>query len=256
MSSIQVIELEDWNEFKQYVQDNFTVFPAYVFRGQRDSDWEIISTLTRLANSVSIDAKALENKQLELFQKRIRGLRGANPPKLSSDELWSLGQHYGLATPLIDWSESPYIAAYFAFEHVENPKCDYRSVYVLSRYGLANKLEEKGIKDVSFVESLQDDNSRIIAQAGLFTKLPTGLSFEQWLIENELGGLLVELRIPTDYRLEALNDLRAMNIQANTIYPDLHGAAISCNMWHENVSDNIEQKNRINNMLKQLELTK
>jgi hypothetical protein len=249
MTSIESIEFDEWDEFKLYIKDNFTVYPAFVFRGQQDSSWDIISTLTRLSESVSTQASALESKQKELFRKRIRGLRGTNPSTLTDDELWSLGQHYGLATPLIDWSDSPYIAAYFAFEQKGAPTIEYRSVYVLKKYSLLTGLKNK---ENIFIEPLQDDNARILAQAGLFTKIPTGLSFEKWLKENKLEDCLIELRISNYCRLEALNDLRVMNIQANTIYPDLNGAAASCNMWHENVSENIQHSNYINKMLANL----
>ncbi|HAV1328210.1 TPA: FRG domain-containing protein [Vibrio parahaemolyticus] len=242
MGLIQQVKFDSWDKFKDYIKNHYTRYPAWVFRGQRNSMWEIESTLTRLANNVHLLPKVLEEHQKTLFRKRIRGLRGANPSPMNEDELWSLGQHHGLATPLIDWSESPFIAAYFAFEQKEKSETGYRSIYVLDKYGIEERASEKQITDFSFIEPLQDDNSRIIAQAGLFTKVPTGISFEAFLLKHELQFHLVELQIPDASRIEALSDLRVMNIQANTVYPDLHGAAISCNMWHENVSENFEQE--------------
>ncbi len=48
------------------------------------------------------------------FEKASSGLRGVTPKILNRDEWWALGRHYGLITPLLDWTEKPFIAAFFA----------------------------------------------------------------------------------------------------------------------------------------------
>ena len=248
-------QLRDWEHFKEYIASNYASEVGYVFRGQRDSSWKIESTLTRLSKRISQDITAahLEIKQLELFKFKIRGLRGKNPPSLQPNEMWSLGQHYGLCTPLIDWSESAFIAAYFAFEQSEESSTGFRSIYALNRYGLECDEKFKSLTEMEFFEPIQDDNERVVSQAGLFTKLPTGEDLIGWLKRNNLSSYITKINVEDEYRLEAINDLRTMNILGSTVYPDLHGEAVTCNMWFETFSENHELKKSVKKLMEMLD---
>lgn len=249
------INLRDWDHFKEYISSHYAGEVGYVFRGHRDSSWKVESTLTRLSQRISSDITPthLEIKQLELFKLKIRGLRGKNPPKLNSNELWSLGQHYGLCTPLIDWTESAFIAAYFAFEQPDVSSTGLRSIYALNRYGLQFNEKFKSLNEMDFFEPIQDDNDRIVSQAGLFTKVPTGVDLVGWLNEHGFSSYISKINVEDDYRLNALNDLRTMNILGSSMYPDLHGAAVTCNMWFETFSENYELKKSVKEALEQLD---
>ena len=228
---------QSWKDFKNLISQGYTSNFTRIFRGQRDSSWPLISSLTRLYKDVApgMPASNFEDMMSEKFKMAIRGLRGPNPTLLDKEGLFSLGQHYGLATPLIDWTASPFIAAYFAFELSKKPSTGHRAIWMLDRSILA----ESCVEDLQLVEPLQEDNKRIIAQSGLFTRIPTGKSLEDILFENDiLEKCLIKCTIPDDDRLEVLNDLRLMNIGASTLYPDLIGAAKGCNMWVENYHDN------------------
>ena len=239
---MEEIELRDWEHFREYVSEEFGGKHGYIFRGHADREWKLESTLTRLGKRVSgdITPEILDAAQLKNFRMRIRGLRGSNPQSLDDNGLWSLGQHYGLCTPLLDWTESVYIAAYFAFENRDSCRGKWRTVYALNRFGLMSNYPNMKNEGVDFLEPLHDDNKRITAQAGLFSKIPTGSDLESWLDQRGLGHYLTKLHIENDYRLDAVNDLKLMNITGVSIYPDLHGASMTCNMFIETLSENHE----------------
>ena len=137
---IPVTRLEHWRDFTALLEHDFFNRPnvQLAFRGQRRFDWELAPSLGRLTVS-GIITRELAEQQLALFRKAIRGrildhsLLEDGP---EDDELWSIGQHHGLMTPLLDWTYSPYVGLFFAFSKEDqddennNP---YRAVYVIDK---------------------------------------------------------------------------------------------------------------------------
>lgn len=251
MHKLREIKAHDWHHLKELMTNDFSHQYGHVFRGQRDSTWKLESTLTRLMRDANAPAthQSIESRLIKLFRLAIRGLRGPNPLPLSDTDIFCLGQHYGLATPLLDWTESPYIAAYFAFESSTPSSNGERAIWMLNRMALEKKI--KSSDKLSFLEPLQDDNSRIVAQCGLFTRTPTGLALEDALANLGHLDCLTKLVIEDDERLNALNELNLMNIGAKSLFPDLHGAAKYCNMWFEIAHENFHKEIKIVEIVKQ-----
>ena len=184
---ITTFELYSWKYFTDLVNGNLYT-KRIVWRGQRCDDWKLESTLDReLRRRPGAQRERLAAEHLQAFKYATRGRRGPNPPHISDEnEFWALGQHHGLATPLLDWAMSPYVAAYFAFIGLGKPQTNRRVVFGLSRVRVDHENGEiiKAFKDpgrpptLEFVQPRSDENARLVSQGGLFTRVPTGTSVE------------------------------------------------------------------------------
>jgi hypothetical protein len=175
------------------------------------------------------------------------------------DIYWAIGQHHGLRTPLLDWTKDPYKALFFAFCH-RNEQHDKRVIFGLaekSRLLLEKKQHTKRyielLTNLSFVHRVLDPSdsppdlkerigrmfSRIKAQDGIFTKSLHVESVEQHAQRcysfyqehrNEEIVFLLKILIPDGVRENILEKLEGKGIAYKTMFPDLQGTALHCNL--------------------------
>lgn len=252
---IPVTRLESWRDFTQLLESPF--FNRHgvqlVFRGHRRHDWGLMPTLGRVTTN-GIITELLAEGQLDRFRRAVRGRLSDTALVDEPDELWSVGQHHGLMTPLLDWTYSPYVALFFAFhkeddqDEKDNP---YRAVYVLNKSFLVENEAETGIR---VFEPRKDHHGRLVNQAGLFTFSPFDATLENKLTDvlvddEEKGFTDEELRaaseeeqpeilaryickiyIKNEDRDACVRHLRRMNVHHASLFPDLIGAADYCNI--------------------------
>lgn len=267
------VKLFSWKYFTDFIYQEMLEYEEYIWRGQRCDSWGLESTLDRLVMKAKVaKTKRYDFKQahLEQFKFAVRGRRGANPPEIESEnDWWALGQHHGLATPLLDWTTSPFVAAYFAFINQGENQTRHRAIFALCRPIIekkvrlkirAKELENKQTKadiasgkkqvglisahmfdspvqpEVEFIRPLSDENQRLVNQGGLFTRAPNGKYLDAWVQENsedESGYTLIKIILPNADRAECLKMLNRMNINHLTLFPDLYGASKFCNLFGE-----------------------
>jgi len=193
-----------------------------VFRGQPNSDWTINSTLDRRLGPFLSDADR-DSQFSELLEEfRREAIRLEKPqtgiPKADALALQLLARHHGLPSPIIDWTESPYIASFFAY--ADRVPCQREDVAVWMLNRAHPKVKVAPIDIIDDVDLLKF-NIRALKQRGVFVRVRTGQRF----VEEFLGDALVKIELPVNDRLEALSDLDEMGITATALFDDLDSAA-------------------------------
>lgn len=240
----------------------------YGFRGHSNSGWKLETTLSRFVNEIQLhypehgvnkERTLLTNLCLQRLHEEFRNNLITNndlpQDRVEKIDIWQYGQHFGLPSPLLDWTHSPFIALFFAIsEPAMNNDEGERCVWVidLSMLAYVNKqvIEEvrpkfKGsISPESalnqqfpiskIVREINENNRRIAFQQGFFTKHDYYKSLEIWLkrVVGEMAfhkgdsPVLRKLSFPCSERerVSMLDRLDKMNINNRTLFPDIFGS--------------------------------
>ena len=161
---IREYRAETWEVLQQLLfknswrEDLGRVRSPYVFRGQSNAEYGLETSLQRfVGDSGRWD---LETHLLRGFARYARKEVQHRHIRFGA-EFAALAQHYGLPTRTIDWSYSPYVAAYFATRGRTDVDgviwaVDYTKVHDHLPEPFAQLLDEAGIR--IFEADLLDDN--------------------------------------------------------------------------------------------------
>lgn len=217
------------------------------FRGQSDYSWGLVPSVQRK------DGMGKHYEQYITTNFMIHTMRlNPNAPQRYDRASWlTLMQHYGLPTRLLDWSESPLVALYFALSSDKDAKTD-AAVWVLNPMELNKKVgygeyvppisydSLSGDLEGAFSNQDNDDNEsqgKIIACHGVgcdlrmyvqqsdFTIHSTTERLDQILKLDESCDYFYKIRIPRKIRKKLLVQLDAMGFHESSIYPDMEHIA-------------------------------
>ena len=230
--SYKEVQCSSWNEFKSKIVHD--LFPngrfkkgRFLFRGQGDASWALSPSFDRWYKGTLKDKVKTSDALLEQFKKECELEQLSDDIRKSDINMLSLGQNFGLPTRLLDWSESPYVSAFFAFSshltrnHENNEKV---AIWVID---VEDPIWDKD-HGCEIVNVPSFDNERIKNQHGKFTYLrSTKSSIEDYVAEFNGEGYLVKYLIPADDAVKALAELDAMGLSFSRIYPGITGNAMS-----------------------------
>ena len=122
MARIDVCNCDSWNEYKtlflaDLYSDQQFQRGNYIFRGHMASEWPLTSSFDRwMEDSKLSERPTLADRLIQLFIQELKRIDEDLYKNLGEDlQKYALAQHYGVPTRMLDWSYSPYIAAFFAF---------------------------------------------------------------------------------------------------------------------------------------------
>ncbi len=247
------IQLNSWDEFLRIITD--APYSNWAFRGERHARWPLDTALSRYFRDFRIHPTAWaeqEGRILRIFKRKAHQYL-AQPPAYDDDFEWlALMQHHGAPTRLLDFTWSPYVAAFFALEravedaavwalnpgplgaretHKQVPASRITSPEMDPRVkGNFERFFVKGNHPFIWVGEPDTMNRRLIAQSGTFA-VPGVLDvpMEEILAQYpEPENMIVKLVLPAaGLRDTALRELYRMNITYATLFPDLDGLARS-----------------------------
>src|SRR5438093_3214767 len=170
-----------WLELAQLLESQAD--GTWLFRGETDNRKPLKPAAGRVGSEIGSTRKrpydkAHEIEALEQFKREVRPHLTHRP---ENDLEWlAIAQHHGMATRLIDWTESLLVAAFFA---VVNAGARERSgrIYAIKGVPSVSKQDAKRPFEMTAVRLYRPPHitSRIPAQRGVFTVHPDPTQYYQ-----------------------------------------------------------------------------
>lgn len=257
MNEIRIESVEELIEKVNKLPNNF------LYRGQADADWRLQSSLERiLGNEWSAEkAQRFEDFSLKQFCSKFHLYDRENVQPDSKLAWLSVMQHHGVPTRLLDFTESPYVALYFAMEmynplarsdlalyalsyseileqsieHIKSKDSEFRETRITvfdKQDEVFEKVVDRFAYDIAWVTEPRILNARLDRQAGSFLLSGNrGLRIEDVLALSLYEKCTIQkLVIPHALYLNIFALLRKMNITSKSLYGDLDGLARSIRM--------------------------
>lgn len=249
----KIIDCTSWDAFIALMRPGNGSPLDPVYRGHAQENWPLVAPsqrsrfeqAKRLPDAKIDGANRSLMGQWKAFRELSKGVPGFDPSRLDDLEIQALARHNGLSSNLLDWTSSPFIAAFFAFAGALDRSND-GAVWggTLSQRPIYSPQGQVAIWRLSMSADLFDgeelarhlasskENHWQRVQRGIFTRLshPDIVDLEEFLRSRGRGGQLTKFRLNASEALKALGDLDRMNINFATLFPDLRGAALQANL--------------------------
>ena len=218
-----------WDEFKSYISGLSK--SKYLFRGQK-KPWKLRTSFHRRGR---YRISEFTNKDVKQLHKRLSAITShyfdLSIPE-QNGSFFNLIQHHGYPTPLLDWTYSPYVSAFFAFRDwpIGYSGEENNRIYMFNNdvwqenYSQIQSLDPP-YPHLSVIDFIALDNPRLVPQQSVTTATNVD-DIEAYVLEKERTSSIQYLQaidIPATERDVAMRDLRFMGITAGSMFPSIDG---------------------------------
>lgn len=215
------------NEFIDAIDTDFSAYNGSVwYRGQSDESYKLLPSYMRSNNYAS------ETSLLSAFKQNAIMLADIQPS--NSFDWMFLMQHYGIPTRLLDWSESPLVALYFALEQI-NSNID-SVVWALKPTELNKNANINNTDEAYFIPSFDDE---LVKDSYSIEKMAQGP-------KSMLLSPIATIATRNNVRIQAQLGVFTIHHRGRTAIEDIGNG--------EHILKYIIQKDKKENILKQLSL--
>lgn len=214
----------------------------FFYRGQSNAEWRLRTTIERQININ--DALNLEDyyniifdicPQVETFTGRTWEIPQYSKPdpdkillgeiKLPAHEYIVYLRHHRFPSPLLDWTRSPFIAAFFAFSDIDD-KVEDVSIFVYLEWAGRGRSHRRGDPLITTLKSNFRAHVRHFLQQSEYTICTKDKNGEIYLASHQEvfsmnGGeqdILWQINIPVSERSKVLAYLDSLNINAFSLF--------------------------------------
>jgi len=243
---LQTKHLRSWRSFEEQLNNlqGVSVFDGlpgtnYLFRGQSNADWDLITTLERhypdwtwrrylrAVRSVAPTIETMTNRHWDLPPYAETTEWGSSfddgLQMIPGYDFWVYLRHHGFPSPLLDWSRSPYVAAFFAFRY---PSAKRVSIFCYQETPTGGKSSGSNRPVIHTHGPFVRSHPRHVLQQGEYTTCST-LEGGQWqytkhsdvfALNDPDQDRLWKFTLPATERAAVLKHLNKYNLNAYSLF--------------------------------------
>lgn len=229
---VPLSNVRTWEEFRKFARE-LEPF-RYIFRGQTSNKWRLRTPFHRTGRSSLIKFMA---QDIPVLHRHLSGMMthylDIRDP-LQNAAFYNLLQHHGYPTPLLDWTHSPFIAAYFAYKGASRARTESEEqvrLFAFDKVRWCQEFEHIGLVappklHFTVLEPLALNNPRVVPQQSV-SSVTNIDDLETYITkrENEVGKhYLRVIDLPVSERDGVMQELSLMGITAGSLFPGIDGA--------------------------------
>jgi FRG domain len=227
-------DVKTWEEFTKFA---LTLDPYhFAFRGHEKNTWRLRTAFHRTGRA---SLMKFSFQDVPALHRHLSGLTTHHfdfNDRLDYAAFLNLAQHHGYPTPILDWTQSPFLAAYFAFKDLrtKNPEPDQKvRILILDSWRWNINFERAlvlmpGFLHMTMLEPLTIDNPRALPQQSIssVTNVDDLETYVAQIEKREGKSYLSAIDLPVAERQNVMQDLALMGITAGALFPGLDGACL------------------------------